>query len=131
MTSYVPANGKAAIVLSTMYHDAVTDGDAQKPETIPHYNSKKRDVDNMNHLTTLFSCKRKMNRWSMVLFFNMLDVAGVATFVIWVSLNPEYAANNKKVRRRKFLKQIGYTLTGDWIQHSMPNVSISHVSKQP
>ena len=41
-----------------------------------------------------------------------------------MSLNPEWAAINKKVLRRKFLKQIGYNLTDDWIQHHMQNVRI-------
>ena len=54
----------------------------------------------------------------------MLDVAGVTAIVKWVSLNPEWAANNKKVLRRKFLKQIGYDLTDDWIQLRMQNVRI-------
>ena len=116
--------GKAVIVLSTMHRDTATDGDAQKPEIILHYNSKKRDVDNMDHLATLLTFKRKINRWSMVLFFNMLDVAGVAAFMIWVSFNPEWATNDENVWRRKFLKQIGYDLTDDWIQHCIQNVHI-------
>ena len=48
-------------------------------------------VDNMDHLTTIFSCRRKTNRWPMVLFCNMLDVAGVAAFIIWISLNPDWS----------------------------------------
>ena len=84
MTSYVPSKGKAVVDLSTMHHDAATDGDVQKPEIILHYNYKTSGVDNMDHLATLLSCKRKMNRWPIVLFFNMLDVAGVATFGYFV-----------------------------------------------
>ena len=80
MTSYVQSKGKTVIVQSTMHYDAATDGDVQKPEIILHYNSKKSVVDCMDHMATLLSCKRTINHWPMVLFFNMLDVAGVAAF---------------------------------------------------
>ena len=38
-------------------------------------------VDNMVHLTTIFSCRRKNNWWPMVLFFNniyYLDITGLS-----------------------------------------------------
>ena len=73
-------------------------------------------VDNMDHLTTIFSCRRKTNRWPMVLFFNMLDVVGVAAFIIWISPNPDWSFNDRQGRRRKFLKQLGQELTNDYIQ---------------
>ena len=72
--------------------------------------------DNMDHLITIFSCKRKNDRWPMVLFFNMLDVAGVAAFIIWISLNPDWSFNDRQLRRRKLLKQLGQELTNDYIQ---------------
>ena len=70
----------------------------------------------MDHLTTIFSCRRKPNRWPMVLFFNMLDVAGVAAFIIWISLNLDWSFNDPQGRRRKFLKQLSQELTNDYIQ---------------
>ena len=70
----------------------------------------------MDHLTTIFSCRRKPNRWLMVLFFNILDVAGVAAFIIWISLNPDWFFNDRQGRRRKFLKQLVQELTNDYIQ---------------
>ena len=70
----------------------------------------------MDHLTTIVSCRRKTNRWPMVLFFNMIDVAGVAEFIIWISLNPDWSVNDRQGRRRKLLKQLGQELTNDYIQ---------------
>ena len=95
MVSYVPSKCKAVLLLSTMHHDATTEGDQQKPEIVLHYNKTKSGVDNMDHLATIFSCKRKTNRWPMVLFYNMLDVAGVAAFVIRISLNPDWSLNDR------------------------------------
>ena len=73
-------------------------------------------VDNMDHLTIIFSCRRKTNRWPMVLFFNMLDVAGVAAFKIQKSLNPDWYFNDQQGRRQKFLKHLGQELTSDYTQ---------------
>ena len=52
----------------------------------------------------------------MVLFYNMLDVAGVAAFVIWTSLNPDWSFRDQQGRHHKFLKQPGQELTNDYIQ---------------
>ena len=47
-----------------------------------HYNACKSGVDNIDKLVGTFSCKRKINRWPMAVFFNMIDVAGVGALVI-------------------------------------------------
>ena len=52
----------------------------------------------------------------MVLFFNMLDVAGVTALIIWISLNPDWCFSDRQGRRRKFLKQLGQELTNDYIE---------------
>ncbi len=93
ITSYVPQNGKAVIVLYKMHHDAATVGDDGKPEIILHHNDKLSGVDNMDHFATMFSCKRKTNQWPMVLFYNMLEVAAITAFIICLSLNPEWFAH--------------------------------------
>ena len=79
------------IILSTEHDDERVEGEDRNLKTILHYNEKKRGVDNMDHLASIFTCRRKTNRWPMVLFYNMLDVAGVAAFVVCVSLNPDWA----------------------------------------
>ena len=124
MVSYVPSKGKAVLLLSTMHHDATTEGDQQKPEIVLHYNKTKSGVDNMDHLATIFSCKRKTNRWPMVHFYNMLDVVGVAAFVIRISLNPDWSLNDRRGWRRKFLKQLGQELIDDYIQVRLQNPRI-------
>lgn len=55
-----------------------------KTHIILHYNECKSGVDNMDKLVDTFSCKRKTDRWSMTVFFNMIDVAGVGVLVIWL-----------------------------------------------
>ena len=64
----------------------------------------------------LFSQMKKQLMANGPLFFNMLDVAGVATFIIWISLNPDLSFNDRQGRCRKFLTQLGQELTNDYIQ---------------
>ena len=85
--SYAPLRGKE-VLLSTMHHTATTEGEEDKLEIVLHCNKTKSSIDNMDHLAMIVSCRRKNNQWPMVLFY-MLDVAGVAAFIIWISLNPD------------------------------------------
>ena len=64
----------------------------------------------------LFLQKKKTidGQWSSS--FNMLDVVGVAAFIIWISLNPDWSFNDRQGRCRKFLKQLGQEFTNDYIQ---------------
>jgi hypothetical protein len=43
----------------------------------------------------------------MTFFFNIVDVGGVAAFLIWVRKNPQWN-EGKTHRRRLFLLQLGF-----------------------
>ena len=124
MASYVPNKGKAVFLLSTQHHDKATEGDDHKPEVILYYNQKKSGVDNMDHLCAAFTCRRKTNRWPMALFFNMVDVSGVASLVIWLSLNPNWQGPNPRGRRRIFLQQLAHGLVEEHIATRLQNPRI-------
>jgi Transposase IS4 len=100
LTSYVPKKGKAVIMLSSMHHDDTIDaGNNSKPEIIAYYNSKKSGVDNLDHLIGLYTCRRKTRRWPLTLFFNIVDTAGVASYVIWCAMHPDYQVGKTHKRR--------------------------------
>ena len=52
LVSYVPKEKQAVLVLSTMHHNDLVDGDTQKPEIILYYNSAKSGVDNLDQRCT-------------------------------------------------------------------------------
>ena len=56
-------------------------------------------------------------------FYNMLDVTGVAAFIIWVSLNPDWAQQNASGCCRMFLQELGHTLTDEHLTACMQNPS--------
>ena len=110
LVSYVPKKGKAVILLSSMHHDdSICYEDDKKPEIISYYNATKSGVDNLDHLVDLYTCKRKTRRWPMTFFFNIIDTAGVAAYVVWCSKHPEYQAG-KTHKRRLFLIDLAETL---------------------
>ena len=45
------------------------------PEIINHYNLNKGGVDTVDHLISLYSCRRKTNRWAMNFIYYLLDLA--------------------------------------------------------
>jgi len=111
LVSYVPKPGKCVLAVSTHHHDISVVGEAKKPEIICHYNATKSGVDNLiDHLSTMHTTRRKINRWPMVLFFNLLDVAGIASFIIWLANSPDWKASEGRRRRRLFLTELAYAM---------------------
>ena len=115
LVSYVPKKDKSVKALSTMHHDTAVEGEDRKPEIILHYNATKSGVDNLDYLCTLYTCRRKVNRWPVVLFGNCNDVGAVAAFVTWMAKYPEWKSSEGGRRRRVFLLELGHELV-------MPNI---------
>ena len=111
-------NGKTVLLLSSMHHDNKVEGSDSKPHIILHYNGSKSGVDNMDKLAGTFSSRRKTNRWPMAVFYNMIDVAGVAALVIWLHNNADESAARS---RRKFLMKLGEMLLAEHINQRMQN----------
>ena len=116
LVSYVPRQNKAVLAISTMHHDDNVEGDNQKPEIILHYNDTKSGVDNLDHLATLYTSRRKVNRWPVVLFGNCLDVGAVADLIIWLAQYPGWNSSAVNGRRRLFLLELGNELIKPQIQ---------------
>jgi len=68
-----------------MHHDTQME-EERKPHTILHYNANKGGVDVMDQLATTYTCRRTCSRWPMTLFYNMLDVAGIAALTVGFSV---------------------------------------------
>jgi hypothetical protein len=116
LVSYVPKKRKAVILLSSMHHDKdVNEQNKKKPEIILYYNSTKGGVDRMDQMIRTYSSRRKIKRWPMTFFFNMIDVAAVAAFIIWIVKNPMWN-HGRSHRRRIFLLELGKSLLDTHLQ---------------
>lgn len=110
MVSYMPKKNKMVHVLSTQHlDDEVSNEEQKKPIMILDYNSTKGAVDNADKLTREYTCSRRTSRWPLRLFMNMLDIATLNSYIIWIHQNPSW--NRGKMRaRRQYLLDLGKSL---------------------
>ncbi|XP_067248688.1 piggyBac transposable element-derived protein 4-like [Chanodichthys erythropterus] len=110
LVSYCPKRHRNVLLMSTCHKDAkISDREDRKPEVILDYNRCKGGVDNLDKMVASYSCKRKTNRWPMVVFSTILDVSAINAFVVWREINPSWE-RGKSTQRRIFLEQLGKAL---------------------
>lgn len=116
MVSYVPKRNKFVILLSTLHTKKEIDsGNAHKPEIIKFYNSTKGAVDILDEMVGSYRCKRKVLRWPLALFQNMLDISAVNALVLFLDVKPQWKLAEKNYRRRLFLIELGKALCEDYM----------------
>lgn len=108
LCSYVPKRNKAVVLLSTMHMTGEIDNSMNnKPEIIKYYNKTKGAVDTMDKMLGEYTTKRTTKRWPLAFFFNIIDVAALAGYIIYMDHNQNVKSTDK---RRKFLKDLAYQL---------------------
>lgn len=111
MVSYVPKKNRFVTLLSTMHlRKEVDSGDKKKPEIINYHNATKGAVDTLDEMVGTYQCKRKVLRWPLALFENMLDILALNAFIIYTDLDPLWKYTKKNFRLRLFLIEIGKSL---------------------
>lgn len=109
LVSYVPAIKKQVVLLSTK-HNCVkaTQGSRNKPDMILDYNQTKGGVDVFDQMVSIYSCSRQTKRWPMAVFYNAVDVAALATVIIYRHHNPP--TRNKNLYRHDKLIELAEEL---------------------
>jgi len=122
LTSYVPKNNKNVLLISTMHERGDIDPQSveQKPEVIMFYNQTKGGVDVVDELKGEYSISRIICRWSLTIFFSLMNIAGINSQII-------YRENSGKILSREFLKNLGNELTKPFMINCLQqsNLSIS------
>ncbi|XP_069612129.1 piggyBac transposable element-derived protein 4-like isoform X3 [Ranitomeya imitator] len=130
VVSYVPQKNKQVILMSTMHHDAkISERDDRKPDMILHYNATKGAVDTLDQLVGTYTCKRKTNRWPMILFYYLIDVSAYNAFVLWREINPKWQ-EKKLHKQRLFIEELGKSLTNPYVKTRPRNESAEKVARQ-
>lgn len=80
LLSYTSNTCKNVLLLSTAHATEQIDKETGKPLVILDYNENKGGVDTFDKMLRCYTCVRKCNRWPMLLFHNMIDVAALAAF---------------------------------------------------
>ncbi|XP_072389524.1 uncharacterized protein [Diabrotica undecimpunctata] len=89
------------------HHDDIDINSADKSKSVivTTYNNTKGGVDIVDKLCASYNCSRNSRRWPMVIFYTLLNVAGINTQVI-------YKANNgdSNTRRLHLLRDLANAL---------------------
>lgn len=108
LVSYIPRLRKNVILVSTFHCDDAIDessGEQKKPKIITFYNSTKVGVDVADQMCATYNVCRNTKRWPMIIFFTMMNIAGINSHVVHIGNGLE------PLRRRLFLKQLAHELT--------------------
>ena len=65
----------------------------KKPEVILYYNSTKSGVETLDRMVKMYTFKRITRRWSVALFYNMIDVSAVMFLRYRSNCNAKIAAS--------------------------------------
>lgn len=105
LVSHIPKKNKNVLLISTMHDSGTVDSDSGKPEVIMFYNKTKGGVDTVDKLCASYNCARYTRRWPVVIFYNMMNLAGINSFIIHTANNPASQMN-----RRTFLERLAFSL---------------------
>ena len=121
--SYVPKKNKSVVLLSSMHMTGeVEETQAATPQIIRYYNKTKGGVDVMDKMLGEYTVKRRTLRWPLAFFYNMIDVTGLASYIIFREHNPRFRT---KDQRRKFLKDLAKQLCMPAIETRSQNRMLS------
>ena len=83
-TVYQCKSKKNVYVLSSFHMPVSIDSsEKQKLETIEFYNKNKCGVDVANQMTCQYSVKACTHQWPVAVFYNILDLAYINTFILY------------------------------------------------
>jgi len=119
LLSYVPKKNKVVTLVSTMHHsDDIDDssGEAMKPEILTFYNHTKGGVDTVDELKGSYSVSRTSCRWPLTIFYSLLNIAGINSFII---IKDNDSEKHKKLTRRYFLKELSKELCMSYWKHRL------------
>ncbi|OAD61678.1 hypothetical protein WN48_08004 [Eufriesea mexicana] len=83
LTIYKSKPRKKVVILSTKHKTIkIKNNRKTTPETITYYNKTKFGVDIIDQMARKYSVKSKCNRWSVQVFFNILDFVGINSRIL-------------------------------------------------
>lgn len=119
LTVYQGKKQKNVLVLSTMHPSVSIGSDAKKlPETIAFYNSTKAGVDAFDQMARLYTTRAASRRWPMHILYNMLDIAGINSCIIFKQ------CTKSKLSRHRFLLQLAKEMASKYAGFRSENKAV-------
>lgn len=111
MVSYVPKRNKSVILISSQHHHPCSNPETGKPEIVDYYNNNKGGVDSLDEKCAKYSTARRTRRWPMCLFFRVLDISSVNSYILHQSF-----PQNPELTRYSFVKTLAFELVTPALQ---------------
>ncbi|KAG8234644.1 hypothetical protein J437_LFUL006532 [Ladona fulva] len=89
--------------------DKATGGE-KKPGVIAFYNYMKGGIDTVDKMCATYDMARNTRRWTLAIFFHLLNTAGINSYIIFNDVNKE-----NRMRRQRFLQELSLQLTRPFI----------------
>lgn len=112
LVSYKPKSNKNVLLFSTMHETGSINVTTGKPEIIHTYNATKGAVDTFDQMCQNMNCNRKTKRWPMCIFYNLLNMACINSFVIYN--HNVITHGGKPIARDKYMQDLHVRLTQPW-----------------
>lgn len=112
LVSMPTKQNKIVIVLSTMHNTDETESKIGKPYQIVDYDDTKCVVDTVDLMCSRYSSARTTRRWPVVVFFRLLDIAGINSFMIFRTNNPQV-----KTARQTYTTNLALSLMEDNLKY--------------
>ena len=105
ITSYQCKQSKSVNILSTLHKDFVipeNNNPKREPETVLFYNQTKVGVDVLDQMSKLYSVKAASRRWPVHIFYNVIDMVLINSYVIYKAVCKSIIS--RKVYVKKYVK---------------------------
>lgn len=98
LTVYQGKTNKNVLLLSSLHsHVSVSESQKRTPETVQFYNETKFGVDVVDQMARMYSTKAGSRRWPMHIFYNILDLAAINSWVLYKEVTGE------RISRREYI----------------------------
>lgn len=114
LLSFKPKPSKMVYMLSSCDEEASVNPDNKKPHMIEFYNSTKGGVDTFDQMCSVMSCSRKTNRWPMCVFYGMMNIACINSYILYC--HNASVQGEKVLPRRDFMKKLHSQLVEPWLK---------------
>jgi hypothetical protein len=127
LVSYKPKPSKMVYLVSSCDEEGTVNPTNNKPEIINFYNSTKGGVDTFDQMCSNMSCNRKTNRWPMCMFYGMLNICGINSYIIYC--HNVLTSGGKPLSRRSFMKKLHEQLVEPWLKHRLETPTMTRKIK--
>lgn len=129
LLSFKPKPSKVIYLLSSCDEEGTVNPNSKKPHMIEFYNSTKGGVDSFDQMCSHMSTSRKTSRWPMCVFYGMINIASINSYII--HCHNLLIAGQKPIARRDFMKNLHFQLVEPWLKVRLAKITMpTHVKEK-